>query len=324
MALGDDAAWALLRRGYPNANCVLLRGPRPVLVDTGHPGDVDGLLDWLAAEGVPPASLSLVVNTHFHSDHVGGNPALRALGVPVAGSRLEGELVNRRDPRACDGVWLGQTVHPYRVDRFLDVGEVIGTGLLAWRVIATPPHSPGHISLFSDAAGLLVVGDLFHGNDVGWIPPPSRYPDAIGAAEASLERVIALAPRAALSGHSPPIADPVAAASTALRRVRSWRDAPAEAAWHACKRNLAHKLILAGGMTLAEAAAELRDGAWFPTFAADWLGGEVEELIPVMLAALQKAGAVLRDGRLMPTAPVATLKPGWENGACLPPDWPPV
>jgi glyoxylase-like metal-dependent hydrolase (beta-lactamase superfamily II) len=317
-------AWAFLQRGYPNANCVLLHGPRPVLVDTGHPGDVDSLLVWLAAQGVQPAQLSLVVNTHFHSDHVGGNPVFQALGVPIAASRLEAGLVNRRDPRACDGVWLSQTVHPYRVDRSLDPGETIDTGLLTWRVIPTPPHAPGHISLHAEAAGLLVVGDLFHANDVGWIPPPSRYPDAIGAAEASLESVRALAPRAALSGHGGPIDDPVAAATTALRRVRAWRADPAQAAWHACKRNLAHKLILAGSMSPAEAAAELLDHAWFPTFAADWLGGEAEALVPQMLAALQKAGAVLRDGRLFPTAPIATLKPGWDAGAAYPPDWPPL
>lgn len=317
-----DRPWSLLRRPYPNANVVLLHGPRPVLVDTGHAGDVAALFAWLRDEGVAPDSLALVVNTHHHSDHVGGNPALQALGVPLATGAAEAEAINRRDPEACDSAWLRQPVHPYRIDRALAPDEVIDTGAVRWRVIPTPAHSPGHVSLFAPDPGLLVAGDLFHGDDTGWPPPPSRLPDALGLAEASLARVAALAPRAAVSGHGAPIDDPAAAIAAARDRVARWRAAPDRAAWHAAKRIFAHALIVSGGMTRAQAEDELRAAPWLAAYAADWLGAPVDALIPVLFEQLVRAGASWSGDRLMATAATVPLAPGWEAGAAYPSDWP--
>ena len=48
---------SFFQRPYPSANAVLLHGPAPVLVDTGFGADIDGLLDWLRAEGIAPERL---------------------------------------------------------------------------------------------------------------------------------------------------------------------------------------------------------------------------------------------------------------------------
>ena len=36
-----------------------------------------------------------------------------------------------------------------------------GRGLPGWRVIETPGHSPGHVSLFRESDGVLIAGDAF-------------------------------------------------------------------------------------------------------------------------------------------------------------------
>ena len=116
-------------RPYPSANSILLKGVRPVLVDSGFGSDTDELLSWLLAQGVSPEKLSLVVNTHHHSDHVGGNYRLQNdYGIPIAASYTEAKNINRRDPEACGARWLAQAVEPYTVNRFLHEGDVIGTG----------------------------------------------------------------------------------------------------------------------------------------------------------------------------------------------------
>jgi hydroxyacylglutathione hydrolase len=70
---------AFFRRAFPSANSVLLHGSRPVLVDTGFGSDADAMEVWLRAREVPPERLSLIVNTHHHSDTWAGisgcNPA---------------------------------------------------------------------------------------------------------------------------------------------------------------------------------------------------------------------------------------------------------
>ena len=57
-------------RLYPSCNFAWLRGPQPVLVDTGFGTDLEATLALL------PGEPALVFNTHWHSDHVGGNAGL--------------------------------------------------------------------------------------------------------------------------------------------------------------------------------------------------------------------------------------------------------
>jgi glyoxylase-like metal-dependent hydrolase (beta-lactamase superfamily II) len=51
---------------------VVIAGDKPVLVDAGYGSDLARTEGLLAERGIGPADLSLVVNTHHHSDHVGG------------------------------------------------------------------------------------------------------------------------------------------------------------------------------------------------------------------------------------------------------------
>src|SRR5690242_12907257 len=94
-------------RPFPSANMALVRGERPVLVDTGYGGDLAGTERLLRAAGCGPERLSLIVNTHYHSDHVGGNHGLqRRHAIPIAAHRWEADLVNGRDREACGAAWL--------------------------------------------------------------------------------------------------------------------------------------------------------------------------------------------------------------------------
>ena len=74
--------------------------------------------------GVSPKELHLVVNTHYHSDHVGGNFYFQEnYGVKIAAHKWEAELINSCDPEACSAEWLDLPVEPYRVDRKLSDNE---------------------------------------------------------------------------------------------------------------------------------------------------------------------------------------------------------
>ena len=56
---------------------LLLPGRNPALVDSGFTGHARQTADWVH---VPTGQLALVVNTHWHADHVGGNAMLQAMG----------------------------------------------------------------------------------------------------------------------------------------------------------------------------------------------------------------------------------------------------
>ena len=65
------------QRPFPDANLLLLPGQNPALVDSGFVGHARQTADWVH---VHTGHLPLVVNTHWHADHVGGNAILQARG----------------------------------------------------------------------------------------------------------------------------------------------------------------------------------------------------------------------------------------------------
>jgi glyoxylase-like metal-dependent hydrolase (beta-lactamase superfamily II) len=65
------------RRPFPDANLLLLHGRESALVDSGFVGHAD---ETAASAYAHAGHVALVVNTHWHSDHVGGNRLLQAKG----------------------------------------------------------------------------------------------------------------------------------------------------------------------------------------------------------------------------------------------------
>ena len=288
-------AWLhLFERTFPSANMVLVRGETPVLIDTGFGSDAAQTRALLFSAGVPAERLALVVNTHYHSDHVGGNFDLQSrYGLPIAAHRWEAGVVNSRDKEACGARWLRQPVEPYTVSRFLTDGDEVSAGGVMLRVLHTPGHTLGHISLFEERERILICGDAVHKDDVAWLNP---FREGVGAAERamdSLERLLRLRARWACSGHGAPMNEPNAALHSALRRYERWLEEPERAAWHGMKRIFTFALMIEGGLLEAEVAAYLGSSPWFRDYSTYVFGLEPENLISPLLQEMQRSEAAL-------------------------------
>jgi glyoxylase-like metal-dependent hydrolase (beta-lactamase superfamily II) len=155
------------------SNSYLLLGERPVLVDTGAPGDLPRLLAALKAHGVEPLQLALILLTHAHSDHAGCAAELRRR----SGARLALHAADAPLARAGDnGVLaptsqLGRLVRPF-VDQpfesfepdiiFHDGFPLEPYGVKA-RILPTPGHTPGSVSVVL-ASGEALIGDVLRGS----------------------------------------------------------------------------------------------------------------------------------------------------------------
>lgn len=169
----------------------LVKGTRPTLVDAGVAPAHDLLVKELAAAGVLPEMLALVISTHEHADHVGGNGALKGRHyMPFAchpAARRWGEdyaLQLRERPLPNGEALFGE---PIRFDRDLQDGERLDAGGLTLEVLFTPGHSPGHIALSCPEERVLIAQDA--PQPVGGLP---LYHD-VPATLASLERLAAVA-----------------------------------------------------------------------------------------------------------------------------------
>ena len=131
-------AWLVFfERTFPSANMCLVLGERPLLLDSGFGSDFAETIALIETAGVAPHHLHRVVNTHYHSDHVGGNHGFQTrYTIPIATHHTEAELINQRDLAACSAEWLRQPIEPYTVDEMLAEGDVLDTGQVALEVVA--------------------------------------------------------------------------------------------------------------------------------------------------------------------------------------------
>jgi glyoxylase-like metal-dependent hydrolase (beta-lactamase superfamily II) len=284
-----------LPSGHPPLNGgVLPQGGSP-LVDSGFVGHAQDTAAWTRAQA---GQVALVVNTHWHADHVGGNGLLQATGAGIAASASDAKAVARRDPGCCQAEYLDQPVSPYTVDTPLHDGQLLRLGDADWQVIRTPGHTPGHLSLWQPEEGLLVVGDALSDYDVGWVNLALDGPDAAATALASLHRLADLAPRVLLPAHGPIPADPAAVFATALGRAQRLVDDPAGAVWYGARRIFAFALMIRDGIPADEVEPYLHARAWLAD-AARLLGRTPEVLAAELVDTMLGSGAiVLRGGRL--------------------------
>lgn len=155
------------------SNCYLLLGERPVLVDTGAPGDLKRILAGIKANGVELKDLALIILTHGHSDHAGCAAELRRRsGAQIALHTGDAPLVRAgRNGVIAVQDWLGRVLRPF-VDEEFEAFEpdlVFKEGIelepygLRGRVLPTPGHTPGSISIVL-ANGEALIGDVLRGS----------------------------------------------------------------------------------------------------------------------------------------------------------------
>jgi hydroxyacylglutathione hydrolase len=302
-------------RLYPSANMALIPGSRPVLIDSGFGYDQTETVELVRGAGVDPHDLALLVNTHAHCDHSGGNHYLQQrFGVTIAAHRWDGIPINRRDPEACTAAWLGQPIEAYHVDRFLREGDRIDTGAYTIRVLHTPGHTLAHITLLIEEARVLICGDAFHSDDAAWINIFREGAGAIDRAIESLDRLAGLRLNGSFSGHSPYTADPYQAIDAARRRYERWIDEPQRLAWHACKRIFTYILMVYNGMHRTEIGPYLLGCPWFQDYSRHIFRLQPDEFIEPLLAELVRANAAAWDGERMVALAPHTPPPA---------DWPP-
>ncbi len=139
-------------------NCYVVKDGNEVLII--DPGDAPAsLFKYIAG-----CTVRLVVNTHCHCDHCGGNaPLLKKTGAELAIHREELPLLRSLDIQAqMFGVDVEPSPDP---NRFLSEGDRIEVGGASFRVVHAPGHSPGHIVLVGD--GVVFCGDVLFQGSIG-------------------------------------------------------------------------------------------------------------------------------------------------------------
>jgi glyoxylase-like metal-dependent hydrolase (beta-lactamase superfamily II) len=153
-----------LEVGLLQVNCYIIGDEETkdaVVIDPG--GDESAILEVLNYHKL---NLKMIIDTHGHFDHVDANQPLKdATGAAIAIHELDAGMLNQ--PSAEAMFFTGNRLRLSQADVLLQEGDVITVGQYRLKVLHTPGHTPGHISLVMEGHPYVYVGDLLFNGSIG-------------------------------------------------------------------------------------------------------------------------------------------------------------
>ena len=166
-----------------------------VIVDTGTGDNIGYIKDSMKKADITVDDLSLIVNTHNHFDHIGGN---KCFDLEVAMHRDDAKAIEAGDNEATVASMFGRSMNGMKIDRILEEGDKIHD----FEVIHTPGHTKGGICLYNGE--ILISGDtVFAGGGCGRMDIGGDINDM----KKSLKRLSQMNVKYLLPGHGPWVSD---------------------------------------------------------------------------------------------------------------------
>jgi glyoxylase-like metal-dependent hydrolase (beta-lactamase superfamily II) len=238
------ASLQVFERGWLSSNNVLLVDDVcAALVDTGYATHAPQTLA-LVQDALGERPLDLIVNTHLHSDHCGGNVLLQATwpcrtAIPLAEAKAvatwdETRLTYRATGQSCERFGFTETIAP---------GMLLKLGGLDWQVLGAPGHDPHSLMLYCADERVLISADALWENGFGVIFPELDGESGFAEQQAVLETIAQLDVRTVIPGHGAPFTNVALALERAFSRVVWLRADPARNAKNALKVLIVFKLL---------------------------------------------------------------------------------
>jgi glyoxylase-like metal-dependent hydrolase (beta-lactamase superfamily II) len=235
----------VLERGWLSSNNILICDSNScALVDSGYATHAPQTMALVQA-ALGGRSLDVLVNTHLHSDHCGGNAALQAR-YPAMQTLIplgQAPQVAEWDPYALSYTPTGQQCEQFGFSATLQAGTELVLGGLCWQVHAAPGHDPNSVVLFEPESRLLLSADALWENGFGVVFPELDGDDAFAEVAATLDLIESLKPRTVIPGHGGALQDVPQALARARKRLNSFVQHPAKHVRYAAKVMIKFKLL---------------------------------------------------------------------------------
>jgi len=293
-----------IERGYLNGNHVVFSSKEPVLIDSGYVADFGETEKLINNLGVRISDVRLIVNTHCHCDHVGGNKAIQERsGCTVAMHRIGKHFIDSRDDWATWWRYYGQRAEFFDCTQALEDGDVIPVGPHDFRVIHTPGHSADGIVLYNGKEKILISSDSLWENDMAVMTLRVEGSRALFSMLESLDRISALDVTVAYPGHGKPFTDVKGAIEKARKKIASYLDCRDRVGEDLIKKIIVYTLLMERSIPEEMLFGKLLDTHWFRETVDLYFGGAYEGKYSEIMEGLLKRGIVLRrEGCLFTTA----------------------
>jgi glyoxylase-like metal-dependent hydrolase (beta-lactamase superfamily II) len=187
--------YQLVNLGFVNAY-VLVRGNEVAVVDTGVANSQGKIEEVIKAAGRSWGDVRHVILTHYHPDHAGSMDAVMAAAANATG------YAGAED--------IPQIQVSMPLQSVADGAEVFGL-----RIVGTPGHTAGHISVYDPVGSAFIAGDALN-NDGQLSGPNPQYSADMATAIQSVGKIGGLSFERAFFGHGTPLETGASAAIAAL------------------------------------------------------------------------------------------------------------
>jgi hydroxyacylglutathione hydrolase len=182
--------------GMLDANTYIIKDHINIIVDVGSSRFLQNLLADMKKDGIKPADINFIINTHLHLDHYMANEEFKKLsGARILAHLLQKKYYDLNVIKATQA--FGIQPQEYNEDGLIDNTE-FGKGRLKLEIIVTPGHSSDGICVYSPVEKFLICGDLIFNENTGRVDLPGGNDEQL---KRSIEFVSNLEIEYLLTGH---------------------------------------------------------------------------------------------------------------------------
>jgi hydroxyacylglutathione hydrolase len=284
-----------IERGYLNSNHFVYRSKDPVLIDTGYVADFSETARLITGLGISISDVSLIISTHTHCDHVGGNKAIQeASGCDIALHEVGKYFIDSSDDWSTWWRYYSQEADFFKCTQSLEDGHIIGVGPYEFQVIYTPGHASDGIVLYNRKAKILISSDTLWENDMAVITIRVEGSRALFHMQESLEKLKSLDVKMVYPGHGRPFSSIKEAISKSEEKLEGYFNHPEEIGDDLIKKIMIYTLMMKRSMGEEALFPYLTDTYWFKETVDLYFNSEYEVKYNEIIRDFLKRGIVRR------------------------------
>ena len=292
-----------IERGYLNANHFVYRSKSPVLIDTGYITDFNETEKLIGNLGVNLSDISLIISTHTHCDHIGGNRIIQQRsGCDIALHEVGRYFIDTLDDWSTWWRYYNQEADFFTVTRTLQDGEIMAIGPHEFQVIYTPGHASDGIVLYNSREKVLISSDTLWENDSAVMTLRVEGSRALFDMHESLEKLESLDVNKIYPGHGRPFSDLRGAIAKSKDKMEKYirdRDIIGN---DLIKKILVYTLLMKKTIKQGDFFPYLMDTYWFKETVDLYFNGEYEMKYDEIMKIFFERGIVKqKEGRLFTT-----------------------
>ncbi len=292
-----------IQRGFLNANHFVFRLDKPVLIDTGYLPDFGTTEKLISDAGVDLRETGLIISTHCHCDHIGGNKRIQEIsGCEILTHPAHKHYMDTGDSLNPWWSYYNQKADFYKCTGTLSDGDVITIGPHDFEVMETPGHSRDGLVLYNADNRILLSSDTLWESDVGPTTMAIEGEEMFQSMLESLEKIEPLEVKTVFPGHGRPFNDFAGAIRKSRKVIKDCLENREKIGMSQIKKLMIYTLLMEGETDEEQFGSDIINALWFKEAVDRFLEEDYESVYRRFMDGFISRDIVIRkDGNIFTT-----------------------